>query len=428
MDKNQFVPIQKLLHTEEIRGFLEVSIRAPHCPMPLNSDVWDGLRCGHACKYCFADSFRSSLYSSFYDNYKDMGYRFCNPDYFKTELDKLMKFRGTINYGSEVQRAIGMQIPIRLGIKFEDFLPIEGKKGISLEFLKYLTEIAYPVMINTKSDLIGREDYVKVLSDNKGKVAVHITMISSNDKLNKRLEPGAPSFEKRIKTAKVLTDAGIRVVTRIEPLMIFVNDNKEDVDHWISQAILAGIKNITLDTYSFSAFSPGIKRQMELAGVEFDRMFLLMSDSQWLGSLLLTYFMKYLRSYFYCSTFDFGNVPDNDQVICCEVGDWFPNAGYSYGNNLMAINYIRQREGKLSTWNEYDSWVDENGGWLSGNIRMSVWKAWNQQENLGMDAYFLDWARGIEPVGMDEFGNKIWRYNNLSDFREDNLKVLLKKV
>ncbi len=59
---------------------------------------------------------------------------------------------------------------------------------------------------------------------------------------------------------------------------------------------------------------------------------------------------------------------------------------------------------------------------------MSVWKAWNQQENLGMDAYFLDWARGIEPVGMDEFGNKIWRYNNLSDFREDNLKVLLKKV
>jgi hypothetical protein len=36
---------ERLLNTEEINSFLEISIRAQACPMPLNIDVWDGLLC-----------------------------------------------------------------------------------------------------------------------------------------------------------------------------------------------------------------------------------------------------------------------------------------------------------------------------------------------------------------------------------------------
>jgi hypothetical protein len=36
---------ERLLNTEEINSFLEISVRAAACPMPFNMDIWDGLIC-----------------------------------------------------------------------------------------------------------------------------------------------------------------------------------------------------------------------------------------------------------------------------------------------------------------------------------------------------------------------------------------------
>lgn len=37
--------IERLLNKEEIKSFLEVSLRSAHCPMPFNADVWDAMLC-----------------------------------------------------------------------------------------------------------------------------------------------------------------------------------------------------------------------------------------------------------------------------------------------------------------------------------------------------------------------------------------------
>jgi len=42
---NEWRKQERLLNTEEINSFLEISIRAAACPMPFNMDVWDGLVC-----------------------------------------------------------------------------------------------------------------------------------------------------------------------------------------------------------------------------------------------------------------------------------------------------------------------------------------------------------------------------------------------
>jgi hypothetical protein len=44
---------ERLLNTEEINSFLEISVRAAACPMPFNMDIWDGLICPYNCIYCF---------------------------------------------------------------------------------------------------------------------------------------------------------------------------------------------------------------------------------------------------------------------------------------------------------------------------------------------------------------------------------------
>lgn len=426
IEKKEMVTNPKLLDTEQINSFLEVSLRASHCPMPLNADVWDGTRCPFRCAYCYADAFKASLYSSFFDNAKDVGLRQCSPDYFKGELDKLMKYVGKKTaFESEVINALSMRIPMRLGIRYEDFHAVEARKGVSLEFLKYISHLNYPIMINTKSKLIGEDRYVRALADNKAGAAVHITAISADPELNKKIEPGAPPFLDRVWAMKQLTDAGIRVVARIEPFMVFVNDEKEQVDAWINAVRKAGVKHITLDTYSYSATAPGIRRQMERQGIDFERLFLLMSDSQWLGSLLIGKFIEYLRAAgFQCSTFDFGNVPSNDQDVCCEVGDHFlkTDGGYSRGNTLMAIRFIKSKSPNPVSWNRYNQWVESYGGWLSGNIKKSVFDIWNGRGN---GAFHLDWAVGIEPYGCDSQGRLMWRYCSGEDFREKLLESIL---
>lgn len=423
LEKEEWRKQERLLNTEEISNFLEISLRAAACPMPLNLDVWDGLLCPFGCRYCFADAFRASLYTAFFDNSKGLGLRHCNPDYYKRELDKLMSLRGTnpCDITNDVKKALALEIPIRLGIRFEDFTKVEEKKGISLQMLQYLSEVNYPVMINTKSNVPGKDIYVRALSENKAGSAVHVTMITSDEEILKKIEPGAPTFKERIKACKILVDAGVRVVARIEPYLAFITDEKEQVEDYMSQVYKAGIRHITFDTYSYSANNPGIRAAFIRQGYDFERLFLVGCDSQALGSLLLDKFMDLFRDKgFSCSTFDIGCAPTNNQSICCEVGDWFKK-GFNHGSTVMAARFIIERGKQPTSWDNFIDYVDINGGFLSEKLMKEVYMLWNVQGN---NAYSPNWAAGIEPYGSDQNGI-VWHYKKEIDHRKNILKNLI---
>jgi DNA repair photolyase len=416
---------ERLLNTEEINSFLEISIRAAACPMPFNMDIWDGLICPYACVYCYANAFRASLYTAFFDNSKTMGFRHCNPTYYKQEMDKMEKFR-VMSFKEKqnlqgINKAFALGIPVRMGIRFEDFLRNEGKEGVSLEMLKYLKEIEYPVMINSKSALAGNEEYVRALADNPAGGAIHITAITSNEEITKALEPGAPAYAERLRAIKILVDSGVRVVARIEPYLFLVNDNPDEIKQYMEDMWGAGVRNITFDTYSYTAQNPGIRQSFINKGYDFDRIFLAGCDSQPLGSLLLGKFMELFREYgFSCSTFDMGNAPTNDQAICCEVGDWFTGE-FNYGCTVMAARFIFNNKGTKVSWKEFEKWVDSHGGFLTDVLKQEVKELWNLGGNL---AYSHRWAAGLTPCGRDEDGI-LWIYEDKQDYRINILNELL---
>ena len=422
LKQKEFVKQERLLDKDEIHSFVEVSCRAAACPMPLNLDVWDGLWCPFGCKYCFANAFRSSLYTAFFDNSKSLGFRHCNPDTSRRELDKLMKFRRTDPQATtgDVRRAIAMEIPLRLGIRFEDFMPIEKEKGVSLAMLNYLADIDYPVMINTKSALVAEDAYLTALSRNRGRAAVHVTLISSDDAILKKLEPQAPSYAERLETIRRLSAAGVRTVARIEPFLVMVNDDPDRVEEYIENLQKAGCSHITLDTYSYSAYNQGISQAFYNEGFDFERLFLLGCDSQPLGSLLLDRFMDLFRSRgFSCSTFDVGCSATNNQTICCEVGDWF-KGGWNWGSIVAASRFVIQRGGKPTRWVDFHSAVMKRGGFLSDALEREVHQLWNQEGN---EAYHIGWATGLNAIGYD--GDIVWTYNKGSDFRQDTVGACL---
>lgn len=423
LKQREWVKQERLLNTEEVSSFLEISVRAQACPMPLNLDVWDGLVCPFKCKYCFANAFRASLYTAFFDNSKTMGFRHCNPDIYKKELDAYMKLRGKDPHSipSDIRKAVAMEIPMRLGIRFEDFLHNEKKAGISLTLLQHLAQHNYPMMINTKSGLVGEDAYLKALSENRGKTAVHVTVISSNDSILKKLEPGAPSFAVRVEACRRLAQAGVRPIARIEPYLVFLCDSKDEVKEYMDQMWGAGVRNITFDTYSYSANNPGIRQDFINCGIDFERLFTLGCDSQALGSLLLGEFMQLFRDRgFSCSTFDIGNIASNDQAICCEVGDWF-SGGWNYGCTVMAARFVKEGGRKGTSWKMFQAYVDSHGGFLSEVLKDEVHHLWNMEGN---NAYSHAWCQGIEPMGHDEDGI-VWMYVKESDHRKDLLEAVL---
>lgn len=418
---------ERLLNTEEINSFLEISVRAAACPMPFNMDIWDGLLCPFNCLYCYANAFRASLYTAFFDNSKSMGFRHCNPDYYKREMDKMSKYRAMSTDEllpmAGINKAYGLEIPLRMGIRFEDFLGAEKKEGVGLTMLEYLRDIEYPVMINTKSSLVGEESYARALGDNKAKTAVHVTLITSNNDVLKRMEPGAPSYKERLQAMRNLSDAGVRVVARIEPYLFLLTDDPDEVAQYMDDIWAAGVRHITFDTYSYTALNPGIRSSITNAGWDFDRMFLAGCDSQPLGSLLLGKFMDLFRERgFSCSSFDMGNVPDNDQSICCEVEDWFDGYGWNYGSTVMAARFVKQNAGRAVSWKEFEVWVNKHGGFLTKDLRLEVKQLWNVRGNL---AYSHSWSAGLTPVGQDEDG-LLWRWDeDKPDYRMNLLNDLL---
>lgn len=421
--ENKWVKQERLLNTEEVNSFIEVSCRAHGCPMPVNIDIWDGLLCPFGCKYCFANAFRASLYTAFFDNSKTMGFRHCSPKKYRKELDEIMVFKGQdpLTVKSSTGKAIAMNIPLRFGIRFEDFLDEEREAGISLDLLNYLKDHEYPLMINTKSALVGEEKYLTALADNKGKTAVHVTLISSNNEILSAIEPGAPTYKQRLEAMENMVNAGIRVVARIEPYIPFVTDTPDDVAKYMEDMKRIGVKNITFDTYHYTANNPGIRQSFKNMGLDWERMFLIGCDSQAIGSLLLGEFMKLFRKGgFSCSTFDMGNQPDNDQTICCEVEDWFTDSGFNYGCTVVAARYVQQRKGKPVSWSRFRKYVMKKGGFLSDDLEKQVHMLWNCQDN---NAYSHSWSRGLHAVSMDGDGI-IWKYKN-DDFRKEILENLI---
>lgn len=423
----EMVPQERLLNTSEINSFVEVSCRAGACPMPLNMDIWDGLLCPFGCKYCFANAFWASLYTAFFDNAKTMGLRHCNTDSHCRELDKLMTVRGTDpqSHSSEIKRAFAMQIPVRFGIRFEDFLYEERAAGVSLKLLNYLADQSYPLMINTKSDLVGEPAYASALGRNKGGAAVHITMITCREDLIQSLEPGAPSFAARLQAARNLIQAGVEVVARIEPFLVFINDKKEDVGEYIQRVRDVGVKHITFDTYSYTATNPGIRQAFINEGIDYDRLYDLGADSQGLGSLLLSSFMDVFKNQgFSVSSFDMGCAPINNDSICCEVGPYFRSrgAGFNFGCTVIASRYIISRRHVPTRWCDFVAMVENHGGFLSDALKREVWMKWNC-EGTG-EAYSPAWSPGITPVGHDADG-VVWSYVPCDDFRVDLLEGAL---
>lgn len=395
---------QKRELPDEYGSMMEVSCRATECPMPLNMDVYSGGLC-FQCIYCFAKLFEQSLYAAFYDNWELENVRASSKEYVKSELEDILNGKGK----GEVKKAIDRRIPIRLGIRTEDFISLEKTKKVGLEALKTINDRNYPMMINTKSVLLAEGAWFKQLTEIGNNIAVHVTITHVDDKIAKRLEMAAPSSTDRFALVKKLNEVGIKAIPRIEPSMAYINITEDHIGRYVDACLEAGAKHVTSDTYHYFANNAGIRDNFYIQGFDYDRMFRATSEYQIVGSVFLEKLAFRLQDAgIGHSTFNFHSIPYNTDDVCCGVGDYFKDAGFNTFNLLSMARDIVKTKGTVG-WADV---LERMGESLNKEIFMNTYFIWNK---LKYSPWAMDWCGGVRAIGYDDKGI-------VYDYKEERLR------
>ncbi|MCA9968923.1 MAG: radical SAM protein, partial [Anaerolineales bacterium] len=197
---------------------IEAKVMLAHVKQP---DTWFGLKynmnlyrgCQHQCIYC--DS-RSECYQI--ENFSDILVKENAIALLENELAR-KRVKGTIGTGS-------MNDP---------YMPLEARIGLTRRALEVIARFRFPVHVITKSDLVLRDlDLLRQI--NAVYAAVSFTLTTTDDRLAKKLEPGAPAPSARLRAMKILAENGIHTGVTMMPILPFIEDNVENVTQIVTQA------------------------------------------------------------------------------------------------------------------------------------------------------------------------------------------------
>ncbi len=186
------------------------------CPAKLSLNPYTG--CPHGCIYCYA--------SSYIPRFAE-----CRP---KVDLlRRLARESSKIRPGTLVA----------LSNSSDPYPPLEKELQLSRGCLQILKERGLCAQVVTKSHLVARD--AELLSDMKACVAITITSLSES--ICSRLEPGAPSPLRRLDAMAKLSERGVAVSARIDPIIPGIND--AEIEQLAAAVSRAGARHITTSTF-----------------------------------------------------------------------------------------------------------------------------------------------------------------------------------
>ncbi len=216
--------------------------------------------CSHGCVYCYApDILRMSgedEWGSSVDIKEGL------PNVLAKELKK--KEKGTIGLGTVT-----------------DPYQIKEERANNTRYcLEQIARKKWMVCIQTKSDLVTRD--IDILSGMEG-VEVGITITTLDEELARRIEPGAPSPQRRLDALRALVDDEIRTWVFLGPIIPTMNDSEDGVEGLLEAVHDAGVREILYDRLRLK---PLLRERMGKAfeqdeGIEMDAIFKMANDPGW---------------------------------------------------------------------------------------------------------------------------------------------------
>ena len=156
-----------------------------------------GRGCIHNCAYCYAKSYLSIR-------------RYWNePIPYPIDIAAIRHIFATVFETSKRNKfrwILEKRVPLRIGSMSDAFMWMDQKYRVTYALLNILKFYQYPYIIFTRSDLVADDDYMQAMEPRLASVQMSISSI--NPALTRRIEPGAPAPERRLKALQKLATHG----------------------------------------------------------------------------------------------------------------------------------------------------------------------------------------------------------------------------
>jgi DNA repair photolyase len=199
---------------------------SPDIPFDKSVNPYRG--CEHGCIYCYARPTHA---------YHDLspGLDFESRLFAKPDAAKLLQ--------AEIAKKGHVPTPIAFGTNTDAYQPIEAKWRIMRQCLEVLAAAQHPLTITTKSDRILRDLDILAPMAAQGLVAIAVSLTSLDKALHRKLEPRAPTPDKRLSAIRGLSEAGIHAHVNIAPIIPAINDH--EIEAIVEAAAQAGAATAT---------------------------------------------------------------------------------------------------------------------------------------------------------------------------------------
>jgi len=224
------------------------------CGLPFRLDTYAG--CALSCSYCFARIRGGSADTNkirIADSQKII------TKFFNAEQSPESNTGITSEY-------IRNRTPIHLGGMSDPFQPIEEKQEVTYRVLKYLCQIEYPIVISTKSTIIGKQKYLDILKTNRNLV-VQFSFSTTRDTLSKILEPYSYDPSEILKTIELLSSHNINTTVRWQP---YIPNVSESFEEFISRISSTGVKHLGFEHLKLPFEKNGTLWKRLISNINFD--------------------------------------------------------------------------------------------------------------------------------------------------------------
>jgi DNA repair photolyase len=134
---------------------------------------------------------------------------------------------------------------IALGTATDPYQPGEADERITRGFLEQVVQQrGVRLGIITKGAVILRDLELLRRIHERSTLSIHVSLISLDAGLLRRLEPWAPPPEVRIEVLRRLADAGLDVGLSVSPVLPALTDREADLDALLAQAAGAGVRRL----------------------------------------------------------------------------------------------------------------------------------------------------------------------------------------
>ncbi len=167
--------------------------------------------CEHGCIYCYA-----------------------RPSHAYLGLSPGLDFETRLIARPEAPRVLARELAARryvpdviaIGTNTDPYQPIERDRGIMRAILQVLADHNHPVAIVTKGTLIERDVDILAPMAEKGLVRVGMSITSLDPKVARAMEPRVPGPARKLRTIRVLSEAGIPVRLMVSPVVPALTDHE----------------------------------------------------------------------------------------------------------------------------------------------------------------------------------------------------------